>query len=493
MASIRQLASQTVLYGFTTIFARLLNFALTPLHTDRIAKDDYGILNNAYSLIALLMVLLTFGMETAFFRFYNKEGQDKGAVFRTAVFFTLCTSATVMLLFGAFRDEITHFLRYEEHPQFLWWLLIIVAADAIAAVPLARLRALNKPLRFLVVRLSTIGLMVILNLVFFLVLPHWLEPDSQDWWAEWYRETNKVAFVLIANLIGNGLLLLFFVPDFIRQGLLPSKKLLKAMLWYSAPLVIGFFAGVINEKAQYQFMKFLLPEKQGDVAQGIFGAMMKIATFMLLFIQAFRFAAEPFFFARDGDFKDKIAQVLRYFVIVQSLIFVGLVCFTEILQWTHFIDEKYWEGWHIVPVLLLANLFLGINFNLGLWYKIENRTRMGIYIALWGLVFTVAGNLLLVPRYGYTGAAVATLVSYASMTGFAYYLNQKHHPAPYPVKAILSHLFVAVLIAAYIFYFQAADIFWGLAGFTSFLIYLALSERKSIHLIIDSYARDKSR
>jgi len=471
MSTLKKLASQTVIYGFTTIFARLLNFALTPLHTDRIAQAEYGVLNDLYSMIAFLMVVLTFGMETAFFRFFNDKKNDSGQVFSHSLLVTLSLSLLLIAFTALNLDTIATFLRYEARPHFILWMLLIVAMDAVAAVPLAKLRAQNQPLRFLIVRLGTIGIMVGLNLVFFLLVPLWKESGSMGFLVDYLDQAGgNVAYVFLANLVGKAFMILFFVPGFLKIRWKLNPSLLKGLIVYAAPLVLGFLAGITNEKAQYQFMKFLLDEPQNMEAAGIFGAMMKIATFMALFIQAFRFAAEPFFFSGEGDFKAKMARVMKYFVIIQSLIFLGLVCFTEVLQWTHFIDEKYWTGWHIVPILLFANLLLGINFNLNIWYKLKNMTRMGAYISFFGLAFTVLTNLLLVPRYGYLGAAWATLISYGAMTGYSYYLNQKHDPTAYPVKTLSMYLTLSILGA--VLSFVVFDAAW-LPGLIIFGFYLS--------------------
>jgi O-antigen/teichoic acid export membrane protein len=473
MSSIKKLASQTVIYGLTTIFARLLNFALTPLHTGQIEKAEYGVLNDLYSMIAFLMVVLTFGMETAFFKFYNDKKYGSRDIFSHTVLFTLFLSIITVTLCLNFLEPLAVVLHYEDRPYFIVWMLLIVAMDALAAVPFAKLRAENKPLRFLAIRLGAIALMVSLNLIFFLLFPYLKEnglfPSVLNLL---YKPEWGVAYVFIANLIGNGFMILLFLPDFFQIRFKLKPALLKELLIYSSPLVIGFLAGISNEKAQYQFMKYLLPDGENDVAMGVFGAMMKIATFMMLFIQAFRFAAEPFFFSGEGDLKNNMARVLKYFVMVQSLIFLGLVSFTSVLKWTHFIDEKYWEGWSIVPVLLFANLLLGINFNLNIWYKLKNKTRMGAYISFFGLAFTVGFNLLLVPKYGYSGAAWATLISYAAMTAYSYYLNQKHDPIDYPIRTIGMYLGLA-LIGAYLSFYIFDARFWpGLIIFSLYLVFM---------------------
>lgn len=486
MSSIRKLASQTVVYGVTTILARLLNFALTPIHTQIIPKADYGVLNDLYSMIAFLMVILTFGMETAFFRFNKDERYKQNEVFSHSLIFVIGMSLALMALSLIFSDTLAHILKYQERSYLLHWMLAIVAMDAIAAVPFARLRANNRPLRFLALRLGSIALMVLLNLFFFLVLPGLAEGASQDSWL--YNAADPeiaVRYVFLANLIGNGFLILLFLPELLKIEWTLNRGLLQKMLLYASPLVIAGLAGVANEKAQYQFMKYLLPEPGNNIAMGIFGSMMKIATFMVLFIQAFRFAAEPFFFSGEGDFKTKMARVMRYFVMIQSLIFLGLVCFTDFLQWTHFIAPKYWEGWHIVPILLFANLLLGINFNLNVWYKLENRTRIGAYISFFGLAFTVLSNLLLVPAFSYTGAAWATLLSYAAMTFYSYHLNQKHSRTKYPLRAIGLYIALSLLGASLSFYVFDHNWMIGLFIFslyTSIILWLEWPQIKNIKL-----------
>jgi len=486
MSSLRNLASQTVIYGLTTILARLLNFALTPLHThpDQIPKADYGLVNDLYSMIAFLMVILTFGMETAFFRFQRDDRYDKDQVFSHAVIFTLFSGGLLLSLTVIFKDSLAEALQYEDRPFLLVWMMAIVVMEAIAAVPFARLRAENQALRFLWIRLGTVGLMVLLNLIYFKWFPSlYQEAAADSWLNKIYDPSKGLVYVFLFNLIGNLFMILLFLPELMKVRFRIDQKLVKKMLVYSSPLVLAGLAGIINEKAQYQFMKYLLPEDTNKISMGTYGAMTKIATFMMLFIQAFRFAAEPFFFNREGDFQTKMSQVMKYFVMLQSLIFLGLVCFTDFLQWTRFINPQYYEGWHIVPILLFANLLLGINFNLNIWYKLENKTRMGIYINFFGLAFTLAANLILVPVFDYTGAALATLISFAAMTAYSYYLNQKHQPTAYPLRAITFYLGFSLLgsiLSYYLFdhYWLSGLLIFGLYGII--LIWLEWPQLKTI-------------
>lgn len=473
MASLKSLASQTAIYGISSILGRLLNFALTPLHTNFLDKGEYGVNTDVYSMIAFLMVILTFGMETGFFKFFNDSKYNKKVVFSSSLSVVISLSIAFILLSLFFLTPLAQLLKYENTPEFVLWMMLIVSSDAIAAVPYAKLRAENRAYRFVWIRMGTIAIIVLLNLFFFLVLP-WLDqndmmPDSMRFM---YNREWGVAYIFIANLIGNGVMMLLFLPDLLQVRISQvSKKVVRKLLIYSSPLVIAGLAGIANEMANRQFMKYLLPEGENFEAMGIFGANVKIATFMVLFIQAFRFAAEPFFFSGQGDFKLKMAKVMRYFVIIQSLIFLGLVCFLDVIKWTRFIDEKFWQGLDIVPILLLANLLLGINFNLNIWYKLKNMTRMGAYITFVGLFFTITFNLILVPQYSYYGAAWATLISYAAMTAYSYYLNQKHDHTEYPVRAILFYIITSTVLAA-----LAAYVFDYNLVYTSicFLLFVAL-------------------
>ncbi len=475
------MASQTAIYGVSSILGRLLNFALTPLHTSVLDKESYGINIDIYSYIAVLMVLLTFGMETAFFKFFNDKSQKAQEVFSAAISWVLLLCLVLVVATTIFLEPLAGLLRYEGQPQFLLWMVLIVSADSIAAVPFARLRAQNRPTRFLLIRLSTIGVFILLNLFFYLLCPYLHENQLAQAWLPWvYNPNLGVAYIFISNLVGNTIMLLLFLPEFKSFTWQWPKSLLQKMVRYAAPLVIAGLAGIANEMANRQFLKFLSPEGEALEAVGTFGAMMKIATFMVLFIQAFRFAAEPFFFSGEGAFSDKMARVMRYFVVVQSLIFLALVCFTPLLQWTQFIDQKYYEAWHIVPILVFANLLLGINFNLNIWYKLEGKTHFGAYISFFGLSITVLANLWLVPLYGYVGSAWATLITYAGLTGYSFYLNQKHYRIAYPLKAIGAHLGLALVLAYLSFYVLESQWLWGLIIFIFYLAYLALAEGKNL-------------
>lgn len=478
MSSIKKLASQTVIYGLSSIVARLLNFLLTPLHTSVLPKAEYGENIDIYSMITFLMVILMFAMETTFFRFYRDNPAQKEKVYShtTALVITLSLVSVVLVYF--FLEPLAAVLKYAAHPEYVMYMMGIVAIDAITAVPFARLRADQKPVRFVIIRSVTTVAIIGFNLLFFIVFPAWQQKGLfPEWLALVYRPELGVAYIFLANLLGNILLLLIFLPYLFKIRWRFDMPFYGKLLLYASPLVIAGLAAKLNEFSNRIFLKYLLPE-DGLTQLGIFGANFKIATFMVLFIQAFRYAAEPFFFSGQGNYKEKVRPVMRYFVAIQSLLFAGIICFLDIIK--HFIDSRYWEGLAVVPILLFANLLMGINFNLNIWYKLENKTRLGAYITFVGLAFTIGGNLLLIPPMGYMGAAWATLISTAAMTLYSYYLNQKHSPIHYDLGRIGAHLAVAAVIGFLGFYVFEMKLIATVPLFLAFLIYLAWLEGKPL-------------
>ena len=487
MSSLKKLAGQTAIYGLSSILGRFLNFFLTPLHTSALSQSDYGINTDIYSLIAFMMVILTFGMETTFFRFYQQKETEGEArkIFSHTLFPVITFSVVFMLILLLFLPGIATLLKYEDHPEYPIYLGLIVMMDAISAVPFAKLRAQNRSIRFVSVRMAQIGIFVVLNFFFYYFCPLMLEQGiAVDFVNAVYNPELGVAYIFISNLIASGIMLLLLAPEFRKFQFVFDWAMEKRYLIYAAPLVIAGLAGIANEMVDRQFIKYLLPEDTFRAELGIYGANYKIATFMMMFIQAFRFAAEPFFFAqsRQLDQRATYARILKFFTIFQVLIFVGLVGFIDIIK--IFIDEKYWVGLPLAPILIFANLLVGINLNLNIWYKLEDKTRFGAYITFFGLFFTVVLNIVLIPMMGIMGAAIATLVSYGAMTGFAYYLNQKHFRTPYETGRILLYLVLSVGLA-YVCFMHTREMYL----LNSFLIFvfaafLVFNERKELQSLM---------
>lgn len=483
MASLKQLASQTAIYGLSSIVGRLLNFLLTPLHTKVLPKEEYGQNVDIYVMIPFLLVFMVYAMETTFFKYYRDEKKDKNRIFSHTAGFVIIINIITFFLVWMFLEPLANLLRYPDHPEYLMWMFIITAIDAITAVPYAKLRAENKPVRFVIIRISTILTIVVLNLVFFLLFPWMQENNIMPALTELlYHPEIGVGYIFISNLVGSGLSLLLFMPDIFKIRWKPDWKLMRSMLLYSSPLVLSYLAGKINEMADRQFLKYLLPEEISFEQVAILGANLKIATFMVLFIQAFRFAAEPFFFSGDEDFKVRMAKVMRYFTAVQGLIYVAIICFLDVIK--YFIDPKYWEGLVVVPIMTFANILLGIIFNLSIWYKLRHMTRMGAYITFVGLAFTIVGNIFLIPRYGYLGAAWASLISYIAMTIFSFYLNQKYDRTEFPVGRILMHLGAALFTGFISFNILHSELLPSTICFIVYATFVWFSEGKSVLKVI---------
>lgn len=448
---IKRLAGQTVIYGFSSIVGRLLNYLLVPLYTHLIFEtQEYGVVTLMYSYVAFLLVILTYGMETAFFRFHENNTENRPIVFSTSLFSVLFTSTFFILATSFFRQPIASLLGFGGHPEYIVWLGIIVGLDAVAAIPFARLRAENKPLQFAVIKFINIGVNIGLNLFFLLLCPwimekgpHGLRPLIDLI----YNPSIGVGYVFISNLVATSVTLLLLLPVMLRSNFGFSGSLLRKMLVYALPLMVAGLSGVVNESLDKILLRYILPEDVAMSQVGIYGACYKISIMMTIFIQAFRFAAEPFFFsqASNKNAPELYAQVMKYFVIACLFIFLGIVLFLDIVQ--HFIGEAYREGLGVVPILLLANMFLGIYFNLSIWYKLTGQTRYGALIAIIGAIITIALNLWWIPIIGYYGSAWATLVCYLCMTGLSFVWGQKYYPIPYEWKRIA--LFIGSALAVY--------------------------------------------
>ena len=446
---IKRLAGQTVIYGLSSIVGRLLNYLLVPLYTHLIFEtQEYGVVTLMYSYVAFLLVILTYGMETAFFRFYENQPENRQTVFSTTLFSILTTSVLFILLTNVFKQPVATALGFGSHPEYISWMGVIVGLDAIAAIPFARLRAENKPLKFALIKFVNIGVNIGLNLFFLLFCPWAMEqgPESlMPFISSFYDPGMGVGYVFISNLAASVVTLMLLVPVMLRSRFAFSRPLLHGMLVYALPLMVAGLAGVVNESLDKILLKHLLPKDIAMSQVGFYGPCYKISIMMTIFIQAFRFAAEPFFFSQASKkgAPELYAQVMKFFVIACLFIFLGIMLFMDIVQ--HFIGAAYREGLEVVPILLLANMFLGIYFNLSIWYKLTGQTRYGAWIAIIGALFTILLNLWWIPIWGYYGSAWATLACYFLMTLLSYFWGQKYFHVPYELKKI--SLFILAALA----------------------------------------------
>jgi O-antigen/teichoic acid export membrane protein len=454
MSRIGQLARETVIYGISSIIGRLLNWLLVPLYTQFMAPADYGIVTELYAYVAFLVILYTYGMETAFFRFATKDQSGSGDVFNQIQTSILATTLVFSVALFLLATPITEFLEYPGKERYIYWFAVILAIDSIVSIPFAKLRLAGKAKRFAVAKLVNIMINIGLNL-FFIVFclkiseGSFLE-DLRPVIGKFYSKENLADYVFLSNLIANGALF-FLLADLLLQ-FRPrfNFRKMKQIYIYAFPLLVMGLAGVTNEMLSRAMLKKWLPQGfypgiTNQAALGIFGAAYKLSIFMSLAIQAFRYAAEPFFFSRssDSDSRDLFGQVMHWFIILGCIIFVTISLNLDIIGWLFLRSDSYRSGIIVVPVLLLANLFLGVYYNLSAWFKLTDKTYWGTIISIVGASITVILNIILIPTAGYFGSAMVTLVCYISMSTLSYFLGQKYYPIRYTVAKDIFYILAA--------------------------------------------------
>ncbi|NLJ83114.1 MAG: oligosaccharide flippase family protein [Bacteroidales bacterium] len=449
MTELKKLANQTLVYGSTTIIGRLLNYLLVPFHTYIFLDPrEYGVVGEMYAYVALLMVVLTYGMETAFFRFSSMEN-NKLKVFSSS-FWTLSITTSLFLFLSLFLSQpIANLLQYPSHPEYIRWFAIIVSLDVISSIPFARLRSENRPFRFAFIKIFNIVVSVFFNLFFLWFCPLMIKNGiGVSFFSYIYRPEIGIGYIFIANLIASALQMLLLITSSKGLKFHIDFSLIKRMLKYALPLLILGLAGIINETFDRILIKNLSSDNLNIAMHnvGVYSACFKIAVIMSLFIQAFRYSAEPFFFSKfkEKDAKESYAVVMTYFVIVCSFIFLATTLFLDYIK--YFVSAPYHEGLRVVPIVLLAYMMLGIVFNLSIWYKLTGQTKYGAYISVGGAIITLVVNFNLIPIIGYMGAAWAHFITYLCMMVASYWLGQKHYPINYNLKKISFYIFLALFL-----------------------------------------------
>jgi O-antigen/teichoic acid export membrane protein len=462
VSSIRKLAGQTAIYGVPLILGRILGYLLVPLYVRVFQPGEYGVVNVFYSYAAFLMVVLTYGLETAFFRFYQQE-KDKEKVYGTGMSSIVFTSVIFLLLVSIFAGNVASWIDYPDKGHYVIWFGWILAIDAFSAIPLARLRALNRASRFAMIRMANIVVNILLNLFFILFCPYILNHHGDSLIASFietfYRTDWGIEYIFISNLAASALVIVLLIPEIISASWKPSLPLWRKMMLYALPLLFAGMAGVINETFDRLLLRYLLPLSP-DMAEwqvGIYSACYKISILMSIFIQAFRYAAEPFFFAhaKESESREIYVRVMNYFIITMSFIFLATMVYLDDFVMPVFIDSlnsEYREGRNVIPVLMMAHLFLGVYINMSIWYKITGQTMWGAWFSITGAVITLALNFLWIPLssghliYGYYGSAWATFICYAVMMVISYLIGQKYYPIPYNLRKITGYLSLSVLL-----------------------------------------------
>ena len=444
MAGVKSLAKDTAIYGVSSIVGRFLNWCLVPLYTRLFPEDMYGVVTYVYSIVALTLIILTYGMETGFFRFANHERySNPDEVYSTSLTSLGFTSTLFFALVLLFLEPVSRAMECGGHESYVWMMALAVAIDAYSCIPFAYLRYKKRPVRFAMLKLVNIGLNIVLNIFFLLICP-WLMRVAPGW-VEWFYVADfGIGYIFLSNLIASAVTLLMLLPDIVRIPLKFNGRLLREMLAYSFPLLVLGIAGIMNQTLD-KILYPVLATSDAMAGLGIYGANYKIAIVMVMFIQAFRFAYEPFIFSQSRERGDNKLQAYRdamkYFVIFALFIFLGVMYYLDILR--YFVRPDYWAGLKVVPVIMAAEFFFGIFFNLSLWYKLTDKTVWGTWFSLLGLAVTVVLNVLLVPRYGYMGCAWAAFCCYGVMMLASYFVGNAKYPIGYNVGRLMFYVGLA--------------------------------------------------
>ena len=457
MSGLKSLAKDTAIYGLSSIVGRFLNYLLVPLYTAKISAESggYGVISNVYAYTALLLVILTYGMETTFFRFANKEGENPLQVYRTTMCAVACTScffvAAVLLLL----HPIASVMGYANHPDYIWVMALTVAIDAFQCIPFAYLRYTKKAVKFAALKLLNILLSIALNVFFFMV------------WPLYTGIATEVGYAFYINLACSALLMLGFAKELALFRWHIDTALLHRMLQYSWPILVLGIAGILNQTADKILFPYIYPGENAHEQLGIYSASSKIAMIMAMITQAFRYAYEPFVFGKnkDKDNKQTYALAMKYFIMFTLLAFLMVMGYLQLLK--HIIASDYWSGLQAVPVVMVAEIMMGIYFNLSFWYKLTDRTIWGAWFSGIGCAVLIAANILFVPRYGFMACAWAGVAGYGTAMLLSYLVGQRYYPINYPLKSIAAYVVLAALMAVGINYCNAhCPLPWALAANT---------------------------
>jgi O-antigen/teichoic acid export membrane protein len=488
MSSIKKLAGQTLWYGLSSIAARFINYLLTPYLTFKFTTSQYGEMSVLYAFIPFMNVIFTYGMETAFFRFANKA--DKKTVYNTTSISLILSTVLLSIGMIALQNPLAVLLKIDKHPEYLSLSAAIIALDALSAIPFAKLRQDGRPVKFASVKIGGI-LLNIISIYFFLsVCPRLLAANPNHWVSLFFKPEWAIGYALVANLIQSGFTLLFLSGEFLGFDFKFDAKLWREMMFYSLPLVIAGFGGMINETFDRIMLSWWAPVNAALSAKdqvGIYSACYKLSILITLAVQAFKMGAEPFFFkqATEQNAQKVYARVMKFFVITLCFMFLFVVLYLDI--WKHFIrNPKMWVGLKVVPILLLANMFLGIYYNLSVWYKLGHKTMAGAWITLAGALITLVINYAFIPYFSYMACAWATFACYGSMMVMSYVWGQKEYRIPYAWKKLVAYIVIVVLLyfihtgIVYLLPFRLLNLALGSFLLFAFGWFITLVEKKEV-------------
>lgn len=465
------------------VLPRMLSFLLVRLYTGILPTAEYGEVSIVLSWMVFFNVILSYGMETAFFRFYNSE-TDKQNVVATSTITIFWSS--IIFLFGAifFRNNLASWANVDV--QYITYSIWILVLDALVIIPFSKLRANQRPMMYAVIKIGNVVVNLALNLFFLLFLPKIADENPNTFIGNLYIENFEIAYIFIANLLASLLTFVVLSPNYISLNRKFDVLLWKKMIRYGLPILVAGIAFAVNEHFDKILLNYFLPENIGKSEVGAYSACYKLGLFMVLFATAFRLGIEPFFFSHSGheNASQTYAVITKYFVIMGSFILLAVIVFADVLKFLLLDDKSYWEAMKVVPLIILANFCLGIYNNLSVWYKLTDKTHIGAYISIVGAILTLGLNYLLIPTYSYYGSAIATIVAYGSMMTISYFLGNKYYPIPYDMNKISSYLGISILFSIISFYGFRENYFVGIPLLIGFMYYIYRNEKETIQSIL---------
>lgn len=483
MGLYKNLFKQTAIYGLATVIPRMFSFLLVPLYTDLLPKAAYGKLSIIFAGMIFFNVILAYGMETAFFRFYNKESDKKSVVETTSV--SLFWSSILFLFIALlFRNKLAVWSGIDD--QYITYTIWILVLDALVIVPFSKLRVNQQPIKYAIIKIGNVAVNLFLNVFFLSYLPEISQSNPDSFLSTFYLEDFQIGYIFVSNIVASLVTFLLLSPNYLSLKWHFDYKLWKRMMQYGMPIMVAGIAFAINDQFDKILLGYLLPPDIADAEVGVYSACYKLGLFMVLYRTAYTLGIEPFFFSHAGneDAPQTYATITKYFVIFGSFILLSVIVFADVLKVIMIRDESYWEAMKVVPLIILANFFLGIYTNLSVWYKLIDKTHIGAYISIVGAVITLALNYLLIPTMSYYGSAIATIAAYGSMMCISYYFGNKYYPIPYDTNKIFMYLLISVGFSAVSFYGFRENYYVGITLLLVFMYFIYHNEKELLTKIV---------
>lgn len=461
----------------------MLSFLLVMVHTKKLVKADYGETTILLAYMVFFNVILSYGMETAFFRFYNSENNKKDVI-QTSTISVFWTSIGFLFLTLFFKNTLAGWINVEvEFVTYAIWILVL---DALVIIPFSKLRAEQRPIVYALIKIGNVIINMTLNVFFLMYLPSIAQNHPDSFISSFYFEGFQIGYIFLANLLASLATFIVLSPNYFKIKWQFNLQLWKKMMYYGFPILIAGIAFAVNEHLDKIILEHLLPKDIGKAEVGAYAACYKLGLFMVLFATAFRLGIEPFFFshAKNENAKETYAVITKFFVIIGSLILLAVIVFADILKMIMIQDQSYWEAMKVVPLIILANFFLGIYNNLSVWYKLTDKTKIGAYISIIGALLTLVLNYLLIPKYSYMGSAIGTIVAYGTMMVISYILGNRYYPIPYDMKKISAYLGISIFFSTIYFYLFRENYFVGIPMILAFTYFIYHNEKETINRIM---------